>query len=105
MSERGMKKWRPYKSLPEYEDFLCNMLSELKKVDKPLLSEDQKEEINSVMLNLCKGEKVSLSYYKDGFILTAEGILTALEAEEGYLKIDESLTIDFDNLLSLSDDN
>ena len=38
---RGMKKWAPYASLPEYEDFLNQMLLEREKVEKPLLFNDQ----------------------------------------------------------------
>jgi hypothetical protein len=100
MSERGMKKWRPFKSLPEYEEYYQQMIYERQKISKPLLSEDQQEEINAEMISLRKEDEVKISYYDDGFIRKTQGTIREIEPYDRYLRID-GLVISFDNLLSL----
>lgn len=51
MSERGMKKWLPYRSLTEQSDFLNQMLERKRRIDKPRISSERAEKINSILLN------------------------------------------------------
>jgi hypothetical protein len=44
MSERGMKKWAPYKSLPEQEKYLRKLKEDQEKVSRPVMSSDEAEE-------------------------------------------------------------
>ena len=64
MSDRGMKKWAPYKSLVEQTDSLRNLTSKSDKVERPELSSDEEEKINFLLINY-HGQPVEISYYKD----------------------------------------
>ena len=50
MSDRGMKKWAPYKSLIEQTDSSRELDSRSDKVDKPTLIPDEEERINYIKL-------------------------------------------------------
>ena len=64
MSDSGMKKWAPYKSLIEQTDSLRELDSRSDKVDKPTLSPDEEERINYILVNY-HGQSLRISYYKD----------------------------------------
>ena len=65
MSDRGMMKWAPYRSLVEQSEFLNQMRYEKNKKVRPTLTEDRMEEINRVLQNY-QGEVVGITYYSDG---------------------------------------
>ena len=51
MSERGMKKWAPYKSLNEQEDYLNKLHKKQEKVERPRISSDEADNINEILVN------------------------------------------------------
>ena len=51
MSDRGMKKWAPYKSLNEQWDVLDNLSASEQKVERPTISNEVAEEINDKLVN------------------------------------------------------
>jgi len=66
-SDRGMRKWRPFASMPEQYIGLNKVLEGLNKVEKPILSEDQQEQINEVLMRANgTDQKVLLTYFKRG---------------------------------------
>ncbi|PEU18958.1 MULTISPECIES: YolD-like family protein [unclassified Bacillus (in: firmicutes)] len=66
---RGKEKWNGFISMPEQFAGLHRMIHEQTKVPKPILDEQQKEEIERVLHNAYRTqEEVDLWYYKDGFI-------------------------------------
>ena len=46
MSERGMKKWAPYKSLNEQQGYLDKLHEKQEKTERPRISSDEAENIN-----------------------------------------------------------
>jgi hypothetical protein len=101
MNERGMKKWRPFASLPEYKDYYAQMLADRKRVEMPLLSDDQKEEINNILLTACPGDFLAVKYFNDGQILKTKGVLVKTDSFSRILVL-EGHVISFDNLISVS---
>jgi len=67
MSDRGMKKWAPYKSLIEQDNFLNDMRHDKNKITKPKLSNEQAEEIDRVLREY-HGELLRMRYYRNGDI-------------------------------------
>ena len=51
MSDRGMKKWAPYKSLIEQDVYLNKMKKEKEKISKPIISSEEAENINEILTN------------------------------------------------------
>lgn len=66
-NDRGMKKWAPYASLIEQKDYLFRMRKNRDRITKPLLSSEQAEEINGLLLNH-NGALLTFRYFYDGFI-------------------------------------
>ena len=80
ISDRGMRKWRPFASMPEQYIGLKQVFDDLNKVDKPLLSEEQQEEINEVLGEALNSRRtVQLTHYKDGHCDTEPGEIVAVD--------------------------
>ena len=60
MSDRGMKKWAPYKSLNEQWDTLDALHEREERVERPTISNEVAEEINEKLVNYKKIKKTVL---------------------------------------------
>ena len=98
---RGMKKWLPFKSLDGQDEVIENMYRERNKVEKPVLSSDEEEEINECLVSLKKGDRVNLSYYEDGEIINRQAVFKSVQPEYARLNLD-GFSLDFQMLLSIS---
>lgn len=78
---RGMKKWLPFKSLNGQYEMIDEMKKERNKVSKPILSEDEEEEVNKFLTNLQKGEKTKVTFYMNHELLTKEAVFNKIEVE------------------------
>ena len=68
MSDRGIKKWAPHKTL-ETQDFELKAHKEKEeKIEKPTISAEFAEEINEILVNY-SGETLKIKYFKNGKIL------------------------------------
>ena len=67
MSDRGMKKWAPYKSLIEHDPALDKIKKDREKVSKPKISIEEAEEINEILVHY-HGQEVIITYYREGKI-------------------------------------
>ena len=102
MSDRGMKKWNAYKTLPEHEPTIGKTITDRYKTDKPIVTDDEAEIINDILVNY-KGELLEISYYRNGYnskIITTikkidpiYKILTFAEGEKIYIKDITSIKI------------
>ena len=68
MSDRGIKKWAPYKSLTEQDFTLKEHKEKEEKIEKPTISTEFAEEINEILVNY-SGETLEIKYFKNGTIL------------------------------------
>lgn len=68
MSDRGIKKWAPYKTLEEQDFTLKSHKEKEEKIEKPTISAEFAEEINEILVNY-SGELLHIKYYKNGKIL------------------------------------
>lgn len=100
--ERGMKKWRPYAALPEYKDYFEKMLSDRSKVAKPVLSPDQKEEIEERLKTVQSGESLSVRMFQNGFIYTIDGDFIKADRDTRELILTTG-GISFDSILEISE--
>ena len=79
MSDRGMKKWAPYKSLNEQWSTLDNLYKNEDKVEKPQISNEVAEEINDILVNY-HGQELEFYYYKNGYILKEKSTIKKIDA-------------------------
>ena len=98
-SQRGMKKWQPFNALEHYDEYLESIYHEKEKKEKPLLSEEQINEIN-YSLNIYNHDEVKIHYYKQGEILQTIGIINKIDTSNQVLTINKH-KIFFSNLLKI----
>lgn len=100
MSERGMKKWAPYKSLPEQEKYLNKLKEEQEKVTRPIMSSDEAEEINEILVNYC-GEEIIITYWRNEKINTISSIFKKIDVDNKKIVLPDRKTIYFHELIKL----
>ncbi|NGY88198.1 YolD-like family protein [Bacillus megaterium] len=80
INDRGMRKWRPFASIPEQYIGLKKVFDELNKVEKPLLSEEQQEEVNEALGEALHSRRtIRLTHYKNGHCDTEPGEIVAVD--------------------------
>ena len=100
MSERGMKKWAPYKSLIEQEKYLKKASQKNEKQERPQISSDEAENINEILVNY-HGEELEITYWRNDKINTFSSILVKIDPENKKIVLPERRTIYFKELISL----
>ena len=100
MSERGMKKWAPYKSLIEQEKYLKKAHQDNEVIARPIISSDEAEEINEILVNY-HGEELEVSYWRNDKINTISTILVKIDPVNKKIVLPERKTINFNELISL----
>lgn len=88
MSDRGMMKWAPYRSLVEQSEFLDKMKYQKNRKPKPTLSEDQIQHINQVLVDY-RGEIVSIKYYHNGYTYKVKTKIKKIDVENQRLIIEQ----------------
>jgi len=98
---RKMVKWAPFVSLKEQTIYLNKLKQERLKVSRPLLSEDEMNAINDVLVNY-HGQKLNITYSDQGFVKEVE---TTIRKIDPYQKkvITPEVELSFDDLIRLSD--
>jgi len=81
MEHRGMKKWRPFATMPEQYIGLKEMINKQSEVAQPVLSEEQMEQMNFTLIEaLHTNKKVYLTYYKRGQCITETGLIQFVDS-------------------------
>jgi hypothetical protein len=66
---RGMIKWQPFASMPEQFAGIKEILNDLNKTPKPIVTADMQEQIErSLIHSMQSKEEISISFYRDGMI-------------------------------------
>lgn len=81
MSDRGMKKWAPYKSLNEQADSLQKARESKVVVEKPMISNEAAEEINEILVNY-HGQELIVKYFRNGKIIEDIIIIKSIDIYE-----------------------
>lgn len=99
MSDRGMKKWAPFSSLIEQSTCLDKMRYEKNKIDKPLISNEQAEKINNILINY-QGQYVEIKYFYDGYLYTITTKIKRIDKEFKKLIL-ENGKLDFKDIIDM----
>ena len=100
MSDRGMKKWAPYKSLNEQWSTLDRLHQDEEKVEKPKISNEVAEEINEILVNY-HGQELEIYYYKNGYIKKEKSTIKKIDAFNRKLILDNQMIIYLKDLVGL----
>ncbi|MBN8435211.1 YolD-like family protein [Priestia flexa] len=95
MQNRGMKKWRPFATMPEQYIGIQNIINKQLEVSQPVLAEDQIEHMNFTLIEaLHANRKVYLTYYKQGHYITETGFIQFVDSLRAiFVFIDDALGI------------
>lgn len=96
-----MVKWAPFVSLKEQTIYLNRLKKEKLKVERPLLSEDEINEINDKLVNY-HGEVLRITYYDQGFVKEISAIIKKIDTINKKV-VTTDLAINFDDLIRLED--
>ena len=100
MSDRGMKKWAPYKSLNEQEKYLNKLHETNQRTEKPQISSDEAELINEILVNY-QGEELQITYWRNNKIDTTSTILKKIDPENKKIVLQDRRTISFNEIIKL----
>ena len=101
MSDRGMKKWAPYKSLIEQDPAIMQMQRQRGKVERPIISNEVAEEINEILTHY-HGEMLRIKIYKNGEIRYVETTLAKIDPYEKRLVLPDRTSIYLKDVVGLS---
>ena len=100
MSERGMKKWAPYKSLNEQEDYLKRLHNNQEKVERPQISSEVAEEMNEILVNY-HGEELVIAYFRNEKINEITSVIKKIDVDNKKIVLPDRKTIYFVELIGL----
>ena len=100
MSERGMKKWAPYKSLNEQGDYLKKLHKKQEKVERPSISSDEADNINEILVNY-HGEELLIEYWRNDKINAVSSILSKIDPVNKKIVLPLRKTIYFSELIRI----
>lgn len=100
MSDRGMKKWAPYKTLEDQWSTLDRLYKSEEKVEKPLISNEVAEEINDKLVNY-QGQEYEFYYYKNGRILKEKSTIKKIDAFNRNLLLTNGIKISLKDLIGI----
>ena len=91
MSDRGMKKWAPYKTLNEQWSTLDKIKHEEIK-EKPKISSEKTEEINDILVNY-EGQELEISYFRKGNVYVEKSAIKKIDAFNKKLILENGVSI------------
>ena len=100
MSDRGMKKWVPYKTLEDQWTVLDRLHASEEKVEKPKISNEVAEEINDKLVNY-QEQEYEFFYYKNGRILKEKSTIKKIDAFNRKLILDNNVIIYLKDLIGV----
>lgn len=101
MSDRGIKKWAPFKALTGQFDMIDEIIKNKNKVKKPILSQDKQEELDYFISNLQVNDEIKVTYYDDGEIKEEVLVIKRIDYTSKIITFDE-FSIKAENILDLS---
>ena len=67
-----MVKWQPFASMPEQFVGIREIIKEKSKGPQPILTDEEKELIENMLLcSLLSEEEILITYYEDGYVLSS----------------------------------
>ena len=95
-----MKKWAPYKSLNEQEDYLKKLHNKQEKVERPRISSDEADNINEILVNY-HGEELLIEYWRNEKINAVSSILSKIDPVNKKIVLPLRKTIYFSELIRI----
>ena len=104
---RGMIKWRAFATISEQYEKLDEYMESQNKIDMPILSEEQIENINDKMVSYYHNKKLAtINYWNNGYIAELVGYILNINTIDQYISVKNNLnmtcTISFSKLYNIN---
>ena len=100
MSDRGMKKWNAYKSLPEHDPAIRGTMNERYKVARPVISSEEAEIINEILTNY-HGELLDIEYYRNNELFNVTDTIKKIDSYSRRLTLTNGQKISLNELTGI----
>ncbi|EMB9404438.1 YolD-like family protein [Staphylococcus pseudintermedius] len=87
---RGIVKWQPFKTVPQQYEIINQYIDDQNKIDMPLLSQEQLEEINNKVTYKINNRIISeINYWEKGYIYSKCCYIEMVDKISGIMKVVE----------------
>ena len=101
--ERNQKKWQPFESLFHQAEVIKELNEKRNFLSKPILSEDEEIEIENSLKEAYRTKNpIILTYYYQGRILKAKGLITFLNPKTSQIFFQNHFSLYFEQILQVS---
>lgn len=102
INDRGMIKWQPFDSVTSTKKLCYDILQKKNYQHVPLLSEDQLNDIEELIINsYYNKEIIIITYYFDGKILIKEAKIKYLDKYKKQLILNDTAIIHFKQIINI----
>lgn len=100
--DRGIIKWAPFDSLAGLNDKIKDMIRNRLKRDRPVLSSDQLEYLDTTLEKaITSNLELNIHYYEDGFIKTLYGYVRKIDPIHRKLHLKNRIALNLDDIIYL----
>lgn len=93
-------KWNPFNAVASGEYMINDVLEEKNKERMPVLSDDQKEEIQNRMFEAFNNQEViNVKYFKNGKFYVKEGKITNIDQNTHKIVVNEEFSVYFSQII------
>lgn len=104
MEDRGIIKWQPFNSLINGNEVINSILKEKAKIKKPIISEEEKKEIEAKIIDAYFTQIiVNITYFKNGNLTKVEGRIKKIDQVYKLVYLNE-LKLLFNQIISIESD-
>ncbi|MCK9236200.1 MAG: YolD-like family protein [Acholeplasmataceae bacterium] len=101
--DRGLIKWAPFDALVGYNELIKELRLKLGKQEKPLLSDDQFEELNRQLAFAYHHHlEITIEYYQNGYFKHLFGHIKTIDPINKKIILTSSEKINCDDVVHLS---
>ena len=100
MSDRGIKKWNAYKSLPEHDPAIRGTMNEKYKVPRPVISNEEAEIINEILVNY-HGELLDIEYYRNNELNNVTDTIKKIDTYSRKIQLTSGMRISLNEITGL----
>ena len=99
-NNRNQIKWQPFSAIIPSGDLIQEVLNDKRKKRMPILSEDQKQELQEKMLEFYNNkENITIKFFHDGYFYEIKGKITHIDSFKHKIVINNSLSIYFSQII------
>lgn len=100
--DRGIIKWAPFNSVTPSKEIINRLANEKLKINKPILSEEQLEDLQNNLFSAYNNElNPIIKYYKNGIIYKEQDKIKVLDLSHNRIILNNNKIIYFNQIIKI----